>query len=212
MVLTELDAVAPAILHMWFPGTEGGNACANLLFGDANPSGKLSMSFPEHSGQCPIYYNHTNIIKKGEKGAHRPYCASYIEAGNLPLYSFGHGLSYSNFIYEDLTLSKSEMTKEDEVEVSITIYNDSEVAGKEIVMLYLQDMVASTARPVQQLIDFSKVSFDARERKTVRFTVKEEKLRFWNDENKFVSEPGEFKISTGYADHLLLTKSLELLK
>ena len=210
IVLTELEKAVPAILHMWFPGTEGGNACANLLFGEANPSGKLSMSFPEHTGQCPIYYNHTHINRFGQPGAHKPYTASYIECSNLPLYSFGHGLSYSNFVYEDLTLSKTEMTKDDAIEVSITIHNDSDVAGKETVMLYMQDLVGSTARPVQQLIGFEKVSFDANERKTVKFTITEEKLKFWNNENEFVSEPGEFNVSTGYADHLVLTKSFEL--
>lgn len=207
IVLTELEKEVSAILHMWFPGTEGGNAVANLLFGNANPSGKLSMSFPEHTGQCPIYYNHTNIIKNGPQGAHKPYCQSYIECSNLPLYSFGHGLSYSNFVYEDLTLSKTEMTKDDEIEVSVTVYNDSNVAGKETVMLYMQDVVASNARPTQQLVAFEKVSFDANERKTIKFKVTEEMLKFWNNENEFVSEPGEFKISTGYADHLILTKS-----
>ena len=210
MVLTELAKITPAILHMWFPGTEGGNACANLLFGVANPSGKLSMSFPEHIGQCPIYYNHTNIIRYGQQGAHNSYCASYIECSNLPLYSFGHGLSYSDFFYEDLTLSEKEMTKDEEIEVSITIHNKSDIAGKETVMLYMQDVVASNARPIQQLIAFEKVNFAPNERKVVKFTITENMLRFWNNENKFVSEPGEFRISTGYADNLILTKSFNL--
>lgn len=210
LVLTELDSVAPAILHMWFPGTEGGNACANLLFGEANPSGKLSMSFPETTGQCPIYYNHPTIIKYGEQGAHKPYCASYIECSNLPLYSFGYGLSYSDFVYEGIELSKSEMTKDETIEVSVTIHNNSDVVGKETVMLYLRDMVASAARPVQQLIAFEKIELAPNERKTIKFSVTEEMLRFWNPDNQFVSEPGEFQISTGYADHLLHTKSFYL--
>jgi len=117
-------------------------------------------------------------------------------------------LSYSNFVYEDLTLSKTEMAKDETIEVSITIHNNSDVAGKETVMLYMQDVVASNARPVQQLIGFEKVSFDANERKTIKFIITEEMLRFWNNENEFVSEPGEFKISTGYADHLMLTKKI----
>ena len=212
IVLKELEKVTPAILHMWFPGTEGGNAVANLLFGNVNPSGKLSMSFPESTGQCPIYYNHTNIIKYGEQGAHKPYCASYIECSNLPLYSFGHGLSYSNFVYEELTLSKTEMTKNETIEVNITIHNNSNTAGKETVMLYMQDVVASNARPVAQLIAFEKADFEANERKTIKFTITEQMLRFWNNENAFVSEPGEFKISTGYADHFILTQKLKLSK
>ncbi len=211
IILTELEKEVPAMLHMWFPGTEGGNAVANLLFGNANPSGKLSMSFPEHTGQCPIYYNHTNIIKYGQPGAHKPYCQSYIECSNLPLYSFGHGLSYSNFVYEDLSLSKTEMTKDDTIEVSIIIHNNSDIAGKETVMLYMQDVVASNARPAQQLIAFEKVNFESNERKIIKFIITEPMLRFWNNENEFVSEPGEFKISTGYADHLLLTKSFYLI-
>lgn len=210
IVLTELEKIAPSILHMWFPGTEGGTAAARLLFGDANPSGKLSMSFPENTGQCPIYYNHTRIIRDGEQGPHKPYCASYVECGNSPLYSFGHGLSYSNFVYEKLELSKTEMTKNDEIEVSVTIRNASNIGGKETVMLYLQDVVASNARPIQQLIAFNKVEFGANERKTVKFTITEEKLRFWNNDNEFVSEPGEFRISSGYADHLVLTESFYL--
>jgi len=210
IVLTELEKEVPAILHMWFPGTECGNAVANLLFGNTNPSGKLSMSFPEHTGQCPIYYNHTNIIKYGQPGAHKPYCQSYIECSNLPLYSFGHGLSYSNFVYEDLILSKTKMTKNENVEVSITIHNNSDIEGKETVMLYMQDVVASNSRPIQQLIAFEKVCFEANERKTIKFTINEQMLRFWNNENELVSEPGEFKISTGYADHLILTENLYL--
>lgn len=102
------------------------------------------------------------------------------------------------------------MTKDEEIEVCVTVYNNSDVPGKETVMLYLQDVVASTARPVQQLVAFNKFSFDARERKTVKFTIKEEMMKFWNNENQFVSEAGEFKISTGYADHLVLTKSIIL--
>lgn len=210
LVLTELAKTVPAILHMWFPGTEGGNACANLLFGKANPSGKLSMSFPEHIGQCPIYYNHINIIKKGEQGAHHPYCASYIECSNLPLYSFGHGLSYSNFVYENLELSQKEMREDETINVKVTVYNDSDIEGKETVMLYLQDVMASTARPVQQLIAFEKANFKPYERKTLEFEITAEKLKFWNDENKFVCEKGLFKISTGYADHLISTKEFTL--
>lgn len=213
VVLTKLADTVPAVLHMWFPGTEGGSAVANLLFGKANPCGKLSMTFPQATGQCPIYYNHTNTgrPKPIEKDAnYYAYMSNYIDCGNLPLYSFGHGLSYSNFVYEDLKLSCDEMTANSEIRVQITIHNDSSVPGKETVMLFMRDLFASNARPVQQLIAFEKVSFAANERKTVEFIVKEDMLRFWNNENKFVSEPGAFNLSTGYADHLILTKSFIL--
>lgn len=211
--LSALHKTVPAILHMWFPGTEGGNAAANLLFGKANPSGKLSMSFPKTVGQCPIYYNHTLTAqpKKNPDGPFEPYASNYIDCGNLPLYSFGHGLSYSNFVYEDLTLSSSEMTADGNIRVDITIHNDSDIPGKETVVLYMRDLVASNSRPVQQLIDFQKIEFAAHERKVVSFTVTEPMLRFWNNQQKFVSEPGVFELSTGYADHLLYTKRFRLL-
>jgi beta-glucosidase len=207
-----MDKTVPAILHMWFPGTEGGNAAANLLFGRANPNGKLSMSFPKAVGQCPIYYNHTMTgrPKRNPEHIHAGYTSNYIGCGNLPLYSFGHGLSYSNFIYESLTLSADEMTADGCIRVDITVHNDSDLSGKETVMLYMRDLVGSNARPVQQLIDFQKVEFAAHERKVISFTVTEEMLRFWNNEHKFVSEPGAFELSTGYADHLLHTKRFTL--
>lgn len=213
LVLTELEPQVKAILHMWFPGTEGGNAVASLLTGQANPSGKLSMTFPQTVGQCPIYYNRLNTGRPknlARDNEYFPYSSNYIDCGNLPLYSFGHGLSYSNFVYESLELSADSMTKDDQIQVTITVRNDSPVAGKETVMLYMRDLFASNSRPVQQLIDFKKVDFAAGERKEITFTIKEEMLRFWNNEQKFVSEPGEFDISTGYADHLLLTKRMEL--
>lgn len=210
IVLTELEKNVSAILHIWFPGTEGGNAAARLLFGEVCPSGKLSMSFPEITGQCPIYYNHTNIIKVGERGAHKPYTASYIECGNDPLYPFGYGLSYADFVYESLSLSRTEMTRDEVTEVSVTIHNNSNFSGKETVMLFMNDVVASNARPVRQLIAFEKTDFEAGERKTVKFTIKESMLKFWNNDNEFVSEAGEFKISTGRVDGSMLTKSLYL--
>lgn len=213
LAITKLDRIAPAILNMWQSGTEGGSAAADLLFGDANPSGKVTMSFPKAVGQCPIYYNHTNTgrPKSVEKeDVHVGYCSNYIGCGNLPLYSFGHGLSYSNFVYESLELSSDKMTADEKITVKITVKNDSDRDGKETVMLYMRDLVASTARPVQQLIAFEKVAMKAGETKVVEFTVDEPMLRFWNQENKFVSEPGKFQLSTGYADHLIHTKEFTL--
>lgn len=211
--LTRLDRNAKAILHMWFPGTEGGNAVANLLFGNANPCGKLSMSFPKHVGQCPIYYNHANTgrPKYRPENEFAPYSSNYIDCGNLPLYSFGHGLSYSNFVYEDMELSADKMTFDGSINVKITVYNDSKVAGKEVVALYMQDLFASNARPIQQLIAFNKVEFKPFERKTIEFTVNEPMLRFWNNENKHVSEKGDFRLFTGYADHCEIEKNFELI-
>lgn len=213
LAITKLDSIAPAILNMWFPGTEGGNAAADLLFGDANPSGKITMTFPKSVGQCPIYYNHTNTgrpISKQRDEMHNPYASNYIDCGNLPLYSFGHGLSYSNFVYEGMILSKKEMNIDGEIKVTVTLYNDSDIAGKETVQLYMRDLVASTARPVQQLIAFEKITLGPKERKTVEFAVTEPMLRFWNSENEFVSEKGEFTLSVGYADNMYYTERFSL--
>ncbi|MBQ8624904.1 MAG: beta-glucosidase BglX [Agathobacter sp.] len=213
IAISELDADMAAILHMWFPGTEGGNAVANLLFGKANPSGKLSMSFPKAVGQCPIYYNHTNTgrPKSVEKDdVHVGYTSNYIGCGNLPLYSFGHGLSYADFVYEGMELSSDKITADVPVTAKITVRNNSKVDGKETVMLYMRDVYASNSRPVQQMIAFDKVEIAAGETKVIEFVIEEPMLRFWNNENEFVSEPGRFQISTGYADHLILTKDLYL--
>ena len=131
----------------------------------ANPSGKVSMSFPRATGQCPIYYNRTKVIRQGPTGPHNKNTASFIECDMTPLYSFGHGLSYSNFKYESLELSANEMTDNDKITVKVTVYNDSDVSGKETVMLYMRDVFASNARPMQQLIAFRKLHFEAGERK-----------------------------------------------
>ncbi len=212
LALTRLAKNAKAILHIWFPGSEGGNAVANLLFGNANPCGKLSMSFPQSVGQCPIYYNHLNTGRpKRDDSRHYGYTSNYIDGGNWPLYSFGHGLSYSNFVYEGLELSSNTITDNTSIEVTVTVKNDSKIDGKETVMLYMRDLYASNSRPVQQLIAFEKVEIKAGQTKEIKFTINEPMLRFWNNEDKFVSEKGKFHISTGYADHLLFTKEFELI-
>lgn len=213
LAIPELDAHMAAILHMWFPGTEGGNAATNLLLGKVNPSGKLSMSFPKATGQCPIYYSRTNTGRPKspqDDGRFCLYMSNYIDCGNLPLYSFGHGLSYSDFVYEGLELSSHKITAENPVLARVTVRNNSNVTGKETVMLYMRDMVASNARPVQKMIAFRKVEIPAGESKVIEFVIEETMLRFWNNDHAFVSEPGLFKISTGYADHLIYTTDLVL--
>ena len=214
LVLTEIDKAVPAILEMWFPGTEGGNAVADLVLGAANPCGKVSMSFPKAVGQCPIYYNHPSTgrpksVKKPDD-LHQAYASNYIDCGNLPLYSFGHGLSYSSFVYESLEIDRDVISADEEITVTVTVLNDSDVAGKEVVQLYMKDLFASAIRPIQSLIGFKKVSFEPHERKTVTFKVNEPMLRFYDFNCNFISEAGEFELSTGYADHLILTKSFIL--
>lgn len=212
LVLTELDEIAPAILDMWFPGTEGGSAAARLLFGDANPSGKVTMSFPKHVGQCPIYYNHPSTGRPKKRGEldHEAYTSNYIGCGNLPLYPFGYGLSYSDFVYESIEIDTDKLTADSEINVKITVRNKSDRDGKEVVQLYIHDLFASTVRPIQSLIDFKKVEIAAGEAVTVEFKVTEPKLRFYDFDCNYISEPGKFELSTGCADRLILTKTFEL--
>jgi beta-glucosidase len=199
---------------MWFPGTEGGTAVANLLFGKANPSGKLPMSFPKSVGQCPIYYNRTNTgrPKTLDDDVHQPFVSGYIDCGNLPLFFFGEGLSYTEFKYEDMTLDKTEITAGETLTVTIRLTNSGEYEGKETVQLYLRDKVSSTVRPLQELIAFKKISLKPGESRDISFEVSEHMLRFWNFENIYVSELGEFTLSVGYADHPYFTKSFRLVE
>ncbi len=212
LVLKELDAAVSAILTMWFPGNEGGTAASRLLFGDANPSGKVPMSFPKALGQCPIYYNHpsTGRPKSKPEEVHQSYASNYIGCGNLPLYPFGYGLSYTEFTYESLELDRAEMTGDDTLTVSITVKNTGEREGREVVQLYLHDLYASTVRPIQSLIGFQKITLSPGESKVVTFEVKEPMLRFYDASCRHISEPGEFTLSTGCADRLILTKSFWL--
>ena len=212
LVLTELAETAPAILEMWYPGTEAGNAAARLLWGDANPCGKLSAGLARSVGQYPMPYNRMNTGRPKPPPDSRavPFTSCYLDMPNLPLYPFGYGLSYTSFTYEKLVLNRETMTKDDELLVTVTVRNTGSVPGKEAVQLYLRDPVASVVRPVQQLIDYRKVFLNPGESAEVVFTVHEKQLRFFNMDGKEISEPGEFRISTGYADHLILTKSFSL--
>ena len=212
LVLTELSETVPAILEMWYPGTEAGHAAARLLWGEANPCGRLSVGMPRTTGQYPMPYNRTNTgrPKPAPDSGVFPYTSSYLDTPNLPLYSFGYGMSYTSFAYENLTLDKDTMTAQDTLTVTVTVRNTGATPGKETVQLYLRDLVASVVRPVQQLIDYKKIALAPGESKEVTFTVSEKQLRFYNFDCKEVSEPGDFELSTGYADHLLLTKRFTL--
>ena len=212
LVLTELSGIAPAMLEMWYPGTEAGHAAVRLLFGDANPCGKLSVGMPRTTGQYPMPYNRTNTGRpkpEPDSGVF-PYTSSYLDAPNLPLYSFGYGMSYTAFEYEGMKLDRKSITGAQSLTVTVTVRNTGTRPGKETVQLYLRDRVASVVRPVQQLIDYQKISLEPGETRDVVFTVTEPQLRFWNFECKEVSEPGTFELSTGYADHLMLTETFEL--
>ena len=212
LVLTELEALAPALLEMWYPGTEAGNAVARLLLGEANPGGKLSVGLPRRTGQYPMPYNRMNTgrPKPPPDSGRFPFTSSYLDTPNLPLYSFGYGLSYTTFRYESLTLDREVMGPGETVQATITLTNTGSRSGRETVQLYLRDPVASVVRPVQQLIDYRKISLEPGETAQVRFTVTEKQLRFYNFECREISEPGRFELSTGWADHLILTRTFEM--
>ena len=214
LVLTNIYDSSRAILHMWLAGTEAGNAVADLVFGDVNPSGKLSMTFPRAVGQCPLNYNYTNTgrPKTVPDDQFQNYVSSYLDCGNRPLFYFGEGLSYTTFTYESMTLDTHEMTEDGCVTVTVRVKNTGERAGKEAVQLYLRDMVASAVRPVQELIAFEKIELVPGESKEVTFRITEPQLRFWNAQNQFVSEAGEFRLMVGYADHFHFTDSFRLIK
>ena len=213
LVLTELTETVPAILEMWYPGTEAGNAAARLLWGEANPCGKLSAGLPRSVGQYPMPYNRMNTGRPKPLPDDRavPFSSCYLDMPNLPLYSFGYGLSYTSFTYESLKTSERTLKKNGKIQVTITVQNTGNTVGKETVQLYMRDPVASVVRPVQQLIDYRKISLRPGERAEVVFTVREEQLRFYNMEGREVSERGEIRLSTGYADHLILTESIEII-
>lgn len=212
LALTELDKVCPAILHMWFPGSEGGSAAAELLFGLANPSGKLSMSFPRAVGQCPIYYNHpsTGRAKPTTDDKHIAYTSSYIGCANPPLYPFGHGLSYTSFEYKAMELDTHTLTNEGAITVKVRVQNTGEMDGAEVVQLYIHDLFASTVRPIQQLAAFEKVYIPAGQSREVEFKITEPMLRFYDAKCNCVSEAGEFDVFVGHADNPYITDRFTL--
>ena len=187
----------PAILYTWWLGTEAGNAIADVLFGDYNPSGKLPMSFPREEGQIPIYYNHFNTGRPAANETATNYVSAYTDLKNSPKFPFGFGLSYTTFNYSDLKLSKNKIKSTETIEVSMTITNSGKVAGEEVVQLYLRDKVGSVVRPIIELKDFQKIKLNAGETKMVKFTIDKQKLSFYNADLKWITEPGDFDLMIG---------------
>lgn len=188
----------PAILEGWYMGQETGTAAADILFGDVNPSGKLTISIPKSVGQLPMYYNHKPSAR----------FQNYISCDILPLYAFGHGLSYTTFSYSNLKLSSKKIKTNSSTEVSVEVTNTGRVGGDEIVQLYIRDKVSSVTRPVQELKDFARITLNPGENKTVKFMVTPDKLSFWNVEMKQVVEPGEFEIRVGKSSVEFITANL----
>lgn len=188
----------PAILNVWFPGSEAGDAIADVLFGDVNPSGKLTATFPQNIGQIPLYYAHKNTGRPLAEGKwFTKFRSNYLDVSNDPLYPFGYGLSYTTFAFSDIKLNSNTMVKGKPITATVTLTNTGKYDGKEVVQLYIRDMVASITRPVKELKGFQKVFLKAGESKTVQFTIVENDLKFYNSDLKFVAEPGDFKLFIG---------------
>ena len=188
----------PAILNVWFGGTEAGNAIADVVFGKVNPSGKLPVTFPQNVGQIPIYYNHKNTGRPLPDGEwFQKFLSNYLDVTNDPLYPFGFGLSYTTFSYGDLVMDKSQLSSSKILKVSIDVTNSGKYDGAEVVQLYIRDLVGSITRPVKELKGFQKVFLKAGETKTVSFTITPEDLKFYNYDLVYDWEPGDFMIMIG---------------
>lgn len=209
--LREFDG-AKAIVEAWFPGTEAGHALKNILTGAVNPSGRLSMSFPESVGQVPVYYNTDNTGRPYESAPDEKYVSKYLDCSNYAKYPFGFGLSYSNFNYSQLTLSSDTMTASESLVASVTVTNDSAVAGVETVQLYLRDLVGEVVRPLKELKGFQKVSLAAGESKTVRFTITEDLLRYVHPNQIASSDAGSFTLTIGGSSVSGLSSDFQLIK
>jgi len=197
----------PAIVYTWWLGTEAGNAIANVLFGDYNPSGKLPMTFPREIGQIPIYYNHYSTGRPAKDEDSKNYVSAYIDLKNSPKFPFGYGLSYTKFNYSGLKLSSTKMKNNETIKVSFQLSNVGKVAGEEVVQLYLKDKFGSVVRPILELRDFQKVKLNAGESKTIEFTIDKEKLSFYNDKLEFIAEAGDFEVMIGASSADIKLKS-----
>ncbi|MCC7402293.1 MAG: beta-glucosidase BglX [Chitinophagaceae bacterium] len=187
----------PAILNVWFGGSEAGHAIADVLFGEVNPSGKLTATWPQNTGQIPLYYAHKNTGRPLEGQWFQKFRSNYLDVSNDPVYPFGYGLSYTTFNYSDITLSTSSIKQGESLTANITVTNTGSYEGKEVVQLYIRDMVASVTRPVRELKGFQKIDLKPGESKVVTFTISPEDLKFYNYDLKYVAEPGEFRVYIG---------------
>ncbi len=202
---------ADAILETWFSGTEGGNAIADVLFGDYNPSGKLPITIPRSVGQIPTYYNHLTIGRPFTPGKPGNYTSQYFDDTTGPLYPFGYGLSYTDFSLGDMALSSTTLNKTGKLDASITVKNTGKRDGETVVQLYIQDETGSMIRPIKELKNFQKIMLKAGEQKVVHFTITEDDLKFYNTQLKYVAEPGKFNVQIGLDSQDVTQQSFELL-
>ncbi|MDO3625644.1 beta-glucosidase BglX [Mucilaginibacter sp. BT774] len=206
------DNVA-SIVYAWWLGTQGGNAMADVLYGDYNPSGKLPITFPRSEGQIPIYYNHYNTGRPAKSDTDLFYVSAYNDLRNSPQYAFGHGLSYTTFEYQNMEMGKFKPTVKGlkPIQVSFMVKNIGKRAGEEVVQLYIREMVSQPVRPIKELKDFKKIMLQPGEIRRVTFTIKRDELAFYNDKLERVTQPGTFQIMIGSAsDDIRLQKSFEL--
>jgi len=209
LALPWVDEHADAILEAWLPGTEGGNAVAELLFGKDNPSGKLTMSFPRNEGQLPLYYN---ALPTGRPATDDKWTSKYLDVPNTALYPFGYGLSYTTFEYSDLQLNKASINAGESVRASIMITNSGDSDGEEVVQLYLRDPVASVSRPVKELRGFKKIHLQAGQSRRVTFEINRDDLSFIGPDMKPIVEAGTFNVMIGPNSSNLNQASFQLIK
>jgi beta-glucosidase len=198
----------PAILETWFPGTEAGNAIADVLFGDANPGGKLPVTFPRSIGQIPLYYNHKNTGRPPSDTEH--FTSKYFDSPVTPQFPFGFGLSYTKFSYNDLRVSTKAMGISDSLRVSVRVKNEGKREGDEVVQLYVRDVVASVTRPVLELKEFRRITLKPGEARTVEFVLRSRDLGLLNDSMQWRVEPGLFKVFVGTNSTDLLEAQFEI--
>lgn len=190
-----IDEHIPAVMNAWHLGTMSGQAIAETLFGDHNPGGKLTITFPKNVGQIPVYYNMKNTGRPFD--ANNKYTSKYLDVSNEPLYPFGYGLSYTTFEYSNLKLSSNELSNDGSITVNVTVKNIGKYEGKEVVQMYIRDMVGSVTRPVKELKGFEKISLTPGESKQVSFTISTDDLKFYTRDMSFKAEPGDFKVFVG---------------
>ncbi|TDE01267.1 beta-glucosidase BglX [Flavobacterium hiemivividum] len=214
LVLVQENETVPAILNTWFAGSEAGFAIADVLFGNVNPSGKLTATFPRSVGQVPIYYNQKNTGRPlmNKEGKFEKFRSNFIDERNEPLFAFGYGLSYTTFDYSNLIISSDKMRINETLQVSVELSNTGNYDGKEVVQLYIRDLVGSVTRPVRELKGFQKIFLKKGETKKVTFEISVEDLKFYNSDLEFVAEPGAFQIFIGTDSNTVNNVGFELMK
>ena len=209
LAITWADQNIPAIVEAWQLGTQTGNAVAQVLYGDYNPSGKLPMTFPRHVGQVPIYYNYKNTGRPSLPAKDIVFWSHYQDEANTPLYAFGHGLSYTTFKYGNLKIENT-FSENKTVKVSVDVTNTGKLQGKEVVQLYIRDLFASITRPIKELKGFELVELDSNETKTITLTLTEQELGFYTNQGLFIVEDGDFEVFVGGSSQTVLTDKFKL--